>query len=130
MMAVKLVPSRLTPDGQHYLAAGAVDGDVMARPSDAVVPLGHEDVGAADAGQHAHRLVVGFRGRAARRVKAASRQICCQHHDVAGTVGFSGRIGVPTSTCVQVSDAPQQYMRSACCCVCRIKLAQARRGRT
>ena len=59
------------PDGQHYLAAGAVDGDVMARPADPIGPLRHEDVGAADAGQHAHRLVVGFHRRATRSVEAA-----------------------------------------------------------
>ncbi len=68
------------PNGQHYLAAGAVDSDVVARPSYAVGPLRHEDVGTADAGQHAHRLIVGFHRRAARGVEAAW-QLVNHHHD-------------------------------------------------
>ncbi len=63
--------SGVRPDRQDNLAAGAVDGDVVARPPDAVVPLGHEDVAAANAGQQAHRLVVRLCRGAARRIEAA-----------------------------------------------------------
>ena len=58
------------PDRDDDAVVGAVHGNVVAGPHDAVAPLAHAQVGQRDAGERGDCLVVGRTRSAASRVKA------------------------------------------------------------